>query len=61
MKVWIEVLRGRDGSSCVCICDENGSGTRVGGSKPWGGGTIIHSWEVDAEELIKTIQERAHD
>lgn len=55
-KVWIEVLRGRDGSACVCIMDSSGSGTRVGGGKPWGGGTTIHRWEVDADEVIKVIQ-----
>ncbi len=53
--VWFEVVRGRDGSHCICICDQSGSGQRVGGSKPWGGGTTIHRWKVDADEVAEAI------
>lgn len=54
--VWLEVVRGRGGSYCICICDDSGSGQRVGGGKPWGGGTTIHRWKVDAAEAIEAIE-----
>jgi hypothetical protein len=58
-KVKIEVVKGVEGC-CLCICDKEGSGQRISGPKPWGGGQTIHSFEVDIEELIKTIKQNSY-
>lgn len=36
-----EVIRGVEG--CCLAFDD----TRIAGPKPWGGGTVIHAWEID--------------
>ena len=36
-----EVIRGVEGC-CLALDD-----TRIAGPKPWGGGTVIHAWEID--------------
>ena len=38
-----EVIRGVEGC-CLSLDD-----TRIAGPKPWGGGTVVHSWETDKE------------
>ena len=35
-----EVIRGVEGC-CLALDD-----TRIAGPKPWGGGTVIHTWEI---------------
>ena len=35
-----EVIRGVEGC-CLALDD-----TRIAGPKPWGGGTVIHAWEI---------------
>lgn len=54
MKVIIEVVDGVQGRS-LYIGDEN-SGHRLAGPKPWGGGEVIHSFEVDADELMDELK-----
>lgn len=38
-----EVIRGVEGC-CLALDDR-----RIAGPKPWGGGTVIHSWKTDEE------------
>lgn len=52
-KVLIEVVSGRAGP-CLTIGDDNG-GYRLAGPKPWGGGTTIHTFTVDADELRREL------
>lgn len=57
-QVWVEVVSGVEGP-CLCVSDESGSGLRIAGPKPWGGGTIIHRFKVDAAELCEAATENA--
>lgn len=61
MKVRVCVTSGAEGPS-VSVEDGNTQdkrhgGQRVGGPKPWGWGTVTHSWMVDADELRAAINE----
>ena len=54
-KITIMYVRGVEGNS-LYINDY-----RVCGPKPWGGGKIIHQWDVEESDIIdslKTPQER---
>jgi hypothetical protein len=56
-KAYIELVRGRDGSQCLVLCDErNGGGLRIAGSKPLGGGTTIKDFAIDVDEVIAELQ-----
>src|SRR5690625_2294680 len=57
-KIIIEVVEGVEGSS-LSVGNKKG-GERVAGSKPWGGGTVIHSFECNADELINAIKINAY-
>lgn len=41
----IEVIQGIEGP-CLSV-----NGYRVAGPKPWGGGTVVMIWKVDAERI----------
>jgi len=58
-KVLISVIAGVEGNS-LSVGNKTG-GTRLAGNKPWGGGRIIHSFEVDVEELIKTVEQSKYE
>jgi hypothetical protein len=50
----IEVVSGVEGS---CLVVNN---SRISGPKPWGGGTVIHMWDLtpkEVEELAKICNE----
>ena len=47
-----EVIRGVEGC-CLALDD-----TRIAGPKPWGGGTVIHTWETDEEYKAVDAQSR---
>ena len=47
----IEVISGVEGS-CLSIGTDSG-GTRIAGPKPWGGGQVLHTFEVNIDALIK--------
>jgi len=49
--VLIEVVSGVEGPSMYI--GNGGIGERVAGQKPWGGGRTTHTFQVDAEELIR--------
>lgn len=53
--LFIELIDGVEGQ-CLSIGDGK-TGTRVAGSKPWGGGEIINRWRVNGKSLIKEIEE----
>lgn len=55
-KVSIEIVKGVEGD-CLTICDQSGSGKRVAGPKPWGGGTTVKKFLVDVDDLLKAIEE----
>ncbi len=55
MKIKIEVVKGVEGHA-LSVDD-----TRVAGPKPWGGGTVVHSFEVDVhavETLVKEFKQK---
>lgn len=54
LKVFFEVVAGPEGH-CLCICGEN-TGFRLAGPKPWGGGTVVHKFEVDCYELMEQMK-----
>lgn len=56
--VIIEVVRGQGGHVGLYISDED-SGHRIAGSKPWGGGSTIHKFTCDADEVIEQVNEYA--
>jgi hypothetical protein len=54
-QIKVEVVSGVQGH-CLCFDDQ-----RVAGPKPWGGGTVIHTFYVDpsdATDIAATAQER---
>lgn len=51
--VYLEVIRGSEGYS-LSISNKN-TGFRLSGPKPWGGGTVVHKFEVDCSELIAQV------
>ena len=53
MKVIFEVISGHAGP-CLSIGDGD-SGHRLSGPKPLGGGSVIHSFEVCADELQREL------
>ncbi|MCW3675431.1 MULTISPECIES: hypothetical protein [Burkholderia] len=52
-KVFIEVIAGRTGH-CLSIGDDSG-GYRLAGPKPYGGGNVVHRFEVDPDELRREL------
>lgn len=54
-KCKLQVVRGVEGPS-LSIGDGE-TGTRIAGPKPWGGGKIIHSFDVDPVELVRLAAE----
>lgn len=50
MKIKIEVIKGGEGH-CLVIATR-----RVAGPKPWGGGSIVHSFCVELEELERLLK-----
>jgi hypothetical protein len=57
-EVRVEVVSGVEGP-CLCVSNEDGSGVRIAGPKPWGGGTTIHRFKVSAADLAEAATERA--
>jgi hypothetical protein len=51
MRVKVDVVKSSNGS-CLYI-DDN----RVAGGKPWGGGIITDSFNIDVDEVIKLLTE----
>lgn len=49
--VEIQIIGGVEGE-CLAIND-----TRVAGPKPWGGGSILKTWNVPVEKLKAIIKE----
>jgi len=47
--VKVEIIKGVEGLS-VCIDD-----TRICGSKPWGGGTVIAKWDKVPKEYLEEV------
>lgn len=56
-KLLVEVVSGPEGP-CLVLGD-NGSGERIAGPKPWGGGSTLFSFTVDAGDLIRIGKEYA--
>jgi hypothetical protein len=52
MKSKIELINGAEGLS-LYIDD-----FRICGPKPWGGGTVIASWDIDLKELENIVQKK---
>ena len=55
--VYINVIGGPEGP-CVDVGNDSG-GFRLAGPKPWGGGRVLHRFEVDLDELIEKAGEFA--
>ena len=53
-KMLIEIVNGCEGQS-VYISDLDGSGYRVAGPKPWGGGTVSKKWEVKIVHILRAV------
>lgn len=59
----VEVVKGMYGHVCLYFGEDEDSGLRVAGQKPWGGGQTIHSFDVDLadkrtrELLTKLLKE----
>ena len=54
MTVTIEVVQGVEGPSLSIM--SNGSGYRLAGPKPWGGGQTIYSFVVDPNDLLREVK-----
>jgi len=51
--VILEVVSGPEGNA-LYITDDS-TGYRLAGPKPWGGGTVLHSFKVKCDELLREI------
>lgn len=51
--VWLEVMSGVEGPSLYV--GDDGSGHRLAGPKPWGGGSVQHRFAVNIEELEREL------
>ena len=58
--VKVEVVSGCEGP-CLCISDESGSGERISGPKPWGGGKAVHTFAVSVDELKRCIDQNCYE
>ena len=54
--VVVEIISGCEGD-CVAISDNKGSGKRICGPTPWGGGTTKSSWTVSAKDIIIALRQ----
>jgi len=54
-KVKIEVVSGRNGISLYI------NEIRLRGEKPFGGGEVLHTFEVSIQEIINTIEGKRND
>lgn len=55
-KVKIALIEGVEGNS-LSVCEPYGApAVRVAGPKPWGGGRVLKTWEVDTARLIQEIE-----
>lgn len=52
---WFEVVMGASGAS-LYVSDEDGTGHRLSGRKPWGGGHTAHRFKVNIEEAIRELE-----
>jgi hypothetical protein len=54
--VKVEVVKGIYGHVALYFCEDDDSGLRVAGQKPWGGGQTIYSFDVDlADKRTRTL------
>lgn len=53
--VVFEAIRGSEGV-CLALTVRDGFSTRIAGPKPWGGGTVMHRWEVNPSELRQELR-----
>ncbi len=59
----VEIVKGVYGHVALYFCEDDDSGLRVAGQKPWGGGQTIYSFDVDLSDkrtrelLIKLLKE----
>lgn len=60
MKVKFEVINGPEGK-CLAVANNDGTGYRLAGPKPWGGGTVAYTFEVDVDELLEQVQHYQYD
>ncbi len=58
--VFIEIVGGCEGDS-ISISDMNGSGRRVCGPKPWGGGRVKRRWEVEVKDILIAVEQARPD
>lgn len=58
-KVRFELIGGPEGP-CLAIMGD-GSGLRLAGPKPWGGGSTLHAFEVDVDELLRAVEEHSSE
>lgn len=59
-KVALEIIGGREGDSISLSqneADGSGSGYRIAGPKPWGGGSVVQRWDLDEADLDVLIRE----
>ena len=47
--ITVEVIQGPEGR-CLSVDDR-----RVAGPKPWGGGSVLASWEVPLQQLLAAL------
>lgn len=51
-----EVVDTKSGGKALYLGDKNTS-YRIAGPKPWGGGTTVHTFKVNVEELKRAIND----
>ena len=56
--VVFEAIRGPEGT-CLAVGAGDDISTRLAGPKPWGGGTVIHRWEVSVGNVLEEVSRAA--
>ena len=54
--VFIEIVGGCEGDS-ISISNAEGSGKRICGPKPWGGGNVKQRWKVSIKDIESALRE----
>jgi hypothetical protein len=53
--VRFEVIGGPEGPCLAVFPEGEPAGERIAGPKPWGSGSVLYSWEVTIDDLIKAL------
>lgn len=60
-RVRLALVGGVEGSSLYVCGEDKAPAYRVAGPKPWGGGQVTRTWEVQVVELLEQIKQHSYE